>query len=238
MDLGILSAGLLRNGTVSTGSGRSSGGAKALRNENVSLIRSSEQQPSTPDGLGDDIEDGKEENLFVWVQLASTLAESKSNGVEGPNHDQGERDLVVKTANLGAAKESGGTARGDQLEENPGESDARDGEEAPLAGLGRVNTSNDTGDDHHQVSNDKDDDLGNGKAGEEGKIEEEKRGGQGPVDVCQVQRRQKSIDARGSRKKKVSIIVQTRQQAIRLYLSKSHCPSARSEQSKLDLHRA
>lgn len=118
--LGILSTGFLRDSTVSTRSRRTSRNAEALRNENVSLIRSGEEQPSTPDRLGDDIEDGKEEDFFVRVELASSLAKCESNGVEGPDNNKGEGDLVVETTDLGAAKESGGSARGDELKENPG----------------------------------------------------------------------------------------------------------------------
>lgn len=182
--LSVLSAGLLGDGAVSTGGGAASGSAEGLGNEDVSLIGGSEEQPGTPDGLGDDVEDGKEEDLFVRVELASSLAKGESDGVEGPNDNESERNLVVETANLGAAEEGGGAARGDELEEDPGEGGTGEGEEAPLASLGRVDTSNDTSDNHDFVGKDEDDDLSDGEASKKGEVEEEERGGQGPVDVC------------------------------------------------------
>lgn len=47
-----------------------------------------------------------------------------------------------------------------------------------------MNTSNDTSDDHDLVGEDKDDDLSNGEASKKSKVEEEERGGKGPVEIC------------------------------------------------------
>ncbi|GAC95522.1 hypothetical protein PHSY_003098 [Pseudozyma hubeiensis SY62] len=144
----------------------------------MSLVRSSEQEPGTPERLGDDIEDGKEEDLCIGVELPGSLAKSESDGVSGPDDDKGERDLVVETSDLGAAEESGGATRGDELEQDPGEGDAREGEETPLASLGRVNAGNDTGNDHDLIGEDEDDNLGDGETSEEGQVEEEEGSGQ------------------------------------------------------------
>lgn len=201
--LSILSTGLLGDSTVSTGSRRASRSAKALRDKNVTLIGSGKEQPSTPDRLGDHIEDGKEEDLFVRVELGGTLAKSESNGVEGPDDNESKRDLVVETADLGAAEESGGSARSDELEENPSQGDAREGEETPLAGLGRVNTSNDTSDNHDLVGKDEDDDLSNGQASKESKVEKKERGGQSPVEVYLREKRQN----RSKAKRRVSVFL-------------------------------
>ncbi|KAI3487631.1 hypothetical protein L1887_48412 [Cichorium endivia] len=140
------------------------------------------KRTSAPERLGNDVEDGKEEDLLVGAELAGALTKSESDGVEGPDHDEGERDLVVEAADLGAAEEGGGAARGDELEEDPGEGDAREGEEAPLAGLGGVDAGDDTRDDHDLVSEDEHDDLGNGQASKEGEVEEKQRRGEGPVE--------------------------------------------------------
>lgn len=191
--LGVLSTGLLRDGAVATGGGRASGSAERLGNEDVSLVGGGEEQPGTPDGLGNDIEDGKEEDLVVGAELAGTFAEGESDGVAGPDDNEGERDLVVQTTDLGAAEESGGAARSDELEQDPGKGDTRDGEEAPFADVGGVDTADDTSDDHDLVSENEDDDLGNGKTSEQGKIEEQQRSGESPVDVCSERVQKESI---------------------------------------------
>ncbi len=82
--LGVLSTGLLRDGAVATEAGEPAGAQSdsGTRTCPSSGVARSNQAPQM--GLGNDIEDGKEEDLVVGAELAGTFAEGESDGVAGP----------------------------------------------------------------------------------------------------------------------------------------------------------
>ena len=60
---------------------------------------------------------------------------------------------------------------------------AGNGVPSPLGSLADGEGGKEPGDDHDQVSDDGDQDIGTGQASQDGQIAEQKRGGDGPVDV-------------------------------------------------------
>ena len=149
----------------------------------MALVRDGEQEPGTPERLGNNVEDAKEEDLLVGRELASAFAEGKGDGVQGPDNNENEADLVVQAADLGSAKEGVAAAGRDKVPDDKEEGNAAEGEESPLARATRVEPRNDTSDDHSLVGQGKHDNLCNGEASEEGQVEKQERSGKGPVEV-------------------------------------------------------
>lgn len=149
----------------------------------MSLLGSCEEDDSTPNWLGDDVQDGKGENFSVSGPLAGSLGEGPNDGVESPNNDESEGDLVVEGADLGGSDKGVRSSRSDEGVVDVEESSKGEGKEAPSEVEVWVNGSDESGDDHDDISEDDDDDFSDGQTSKEGQVEQEQRSGDEPVDV-------------------------------------------------------
>lgn len=165
-----------------------------------------QEQPQAKDGLGQDIEDAVSQDLAVHGGLARTIGETPNtvhdcqkdvtnwllgkcclHGVGGPE-DEGEQGQGAKQLGDLVALGLDGVAAGQgDVPDDKDVGDARDGVPAPLlaALLGSVGGKQ-TGQDHDEIGADGHDGVGTVDAGEQAEVEQQERGGDGPVDVAGV----------------------------------------------------
>lgn len=107
------------------------------------------------------------------------------HGVDGPDDegeatDGGEELSDLATLSLGEV-----AAVVDELPDDNKVGNAGNGVPAPLlGGLLRTEGGEETGEDHDDVGNESDQDVGTGKTSQQGKVEEKERGGDSPVNVA------------------------------------------------------
>lgn len=141
------------------------------------------EEKDTEAGLGGDIEDGVEENLSVGVDVVDTFTESPDDGVSEPEQCGIDRQAKIRLADLVVTGVSG-LAGGDEEDvEDVEEEEAREGVEAESRLQVRVEGGEETREDHAEVSNDQEEKVGVSEASEETEVEEQERGGDGPVGV-------------------------------------------------------
>ena len=163
------------------------------------LVR--DEEPCAKDNLGHDIEDSVGNDLGVNRDLASTIGDTPDTGKEsvktrtevqqinvhgvGSPEDQGESSNRSKErGDLATLSHSLSTAVKSQVPDDDEVGEAGNGVVSPLGWvvLG-AESSEKTGQDHDDVSNDGQKGVSTVETSEEAEIEEEKRGGDGPVDV-------------------------------------------------------
>jgi hypothetical protein len=161
-----------------------------------------EEEPGTEDGLGKDVKDGVGNDLLVnggvagavgdtpdtergvsgWLQSFSSRA--NLHGVDSPDDEGEATNGSEEVANLATLGGGGVAAVVDELPDNDEVCNAGNGVPAPLlGGLLRAERGEETSKNHDDVGNNGDQDVGTGKTSEQRKVEEQKRGGDGPVDV-------------------------------------------------------
>lgn len=150
----------------------------------MALLGDGKDDDGSPQRLGNDVEDSKEENLGVGRDVASTLTKDEGDGVEGPNDEESKRDLVVEAADLLRAEVAVAASRPDEGVEDVEHRRDGDGKEDPAGTNVRVETGDETSDDHGDVGKDGNEDLAKGHTGQEGNVEDQERGGDEPVDVA------------------------------------------------------
>lgn len=107
------------------------------------------------------------------------------HGVDGPDDEGEAADGGEEVANLAALGSGGVAAVEDELPDDDEVGNAGNGVPAPLlGGLLRAERGKEAGEDHDDVGDDGDQDVGTGETSEQRKVEEEQRGGDGPVDVA------------------------------------------------------
>jgi hypothetical protein len=161
-----------------------------------------EKEPCTEDGLGEDVKDGVGNDLLVNVHVAGAISDtpdteknisgrsvdnsqqSNLHRVDSPDDEGEATDGSEEVANLATLGGGSVAAVEDELPDNDEVGNAGNGVPAPLlGGLLRAERGEETSEDHDDVGNNGDQDVGTGKTSEQRKVEEEKRGGDGPVNV-------------------------------------------------------
>ena len=103
---------------------------------------------------------------------------SPEDGSVGSDGDEESAELVTLGAGVGATVKA-------KVPEDEDEGNAGNCVPAPLlGGLLRAEGSEKAGEDHDDVGNNGDGDVGTGKASEQGQVEEKERSGDGPVNVA------------------------------------------------------
>lgn len=161
------------NGTVVATRDGANGSSPALGKEDMALVGKGEEDPETPDGLCDDVEDAKCQHLVIDRHLARALGEGPHDGVGGPDDDEGEGDLVEVVADLWRAEEGVAACRRDQLEDNVEEGEAAECVQTPAEAQRRVQGTDEARDNHKDVGTDDDEGLGLGQASNERQVEEQ-----------------------------------------------------------------
>lgn len=112
------------------------------------------------------------------------LIKANLHGVDGPDDEGEATNGSEEVANLATLGGGGVAAVVDELPDNNEVGNTGNGVPAPLlGGLLRAERGEETGENHDDVGNNGDQDVGTGKTSEKSKVEEQKRGGDGPVDV-------------------------------------------------------
>lgn len=118
---------------------------------------------------------GSRESSFIKINL---------HGVDSPDDEGEATNGSEEVANLATLGGSGVAAVVDELPDNNEVGNTGNGVPAPLlGGLLRAERGEETSENHDDVGNNGDQDVGTGKTSEQSKVEEEKRGGDGPVNV-------------------------------------------------------
>ena len=111
--------------------------------------------------------------------------EANLHGVDGPDDEGEATNGSEEVANLATLGGGGVAAVEDELPDNNEVGNAGNGVPAPLlGGLLRAERGEKAGEDHDDVGNDGNQDVGTGKTSEQGQVEEEERSGDGPVNVA------------------------------------------------------
>jgi len=148
------------------------------------ILAVSEQEPEAKDWLGKDVQDGISNDLSINRPPTGTISNTPDDWVQGPD-DEGE-------ATNGSEQLGGTTVLGldrtttwhDELVDDDQEGGTGHGIVCPLLTLSSAKGGEETKEDHEQVGSDDDNDVSTAHASEEGKIKEEERSGQGPVNVA------------------------------------------------------
>jgi len=143
-----------------------------------------EQQPSTEDWLGEDVEDGVGDDLLIDVHLAAAIGNTPDDWVGGPEDEGEATDGGVEVANLATTSGSGLASVDNKLPDNNEVGNAGNGVPSPLLrGTLRAESSEEAGQDHDDVGNNGDKDAATVHASKESEIQEQEWGGQSPVNV-------------------------------------------------------
>lgn len=161
----------------------------------------SEEQPGTEDGLGEKVEDGVGNDLLVDRHLAGAIGNTPNtvlllamvqagerkhdlHRVDGPDDKSETGNGSEELANLATLGHGVSAAVNGEHPDDDEVGDAGNGVPAPLlrSALGAVG-SEETGQNHDDISNNGQQDVATAETGEESQVEEEKRGGQAPVNV-------------------------------------------------------
>lgn len=136
--------------------------------------------------FGGDIQNTVNDSLSIDRQDTSSLTQTEDDGVGGPQKNGKDHQGVVSLVDLVALKTSGSSTVNDESVENVEEESTGDSvkdESVPLSFNERREQSSQ---DHTLISDTDEDDRSPRKTSEESEIEEEERGGDGPVDVSSI----------------------------------------------------
>lgn len=162
-----------------------------------------EEEPGTEDGLGEDVKDGVGDDLLVNIHVAGAVGNTPDtkgplaveracafalfnlHGVDSPDDEGEATNGSEEVANLATLGLSSVAAVEDELPDDNEVGNAGNRVPAPLlGGLLRAEGGEETSENHDDVGNNGNQDVGTGKTSEQRKVEEQERGGEGPVDVA------------------------------------------------------
>lgn len=147
------------------------------------ILSMSEQQPETKDWLGEDIENSISDDLSIDTPLSGSISNTPDNWVQSPE-DESEASNGSEELSSGVGLGSDSTTTwNDELVYDDQVRSTSHGVPSPLLTFSVSECSEKTGEDHDQICNNGDCDIGSVHASEESKIEEEKGGGESPVDI-------------------------------------------------------
>lgn len=130
-----------------------------------------EDEPETKDGLGQDIEDSVGDDLGIDAPLTGTITNTPDNGVQSPEKKSESTNGGEQLGGLVVLGGNSTTARDTQLPDNDEVGNTGHGVVSPLLAIGGTEGSEETEENHDQVSNKGDEDAGTVQASEEGKVE-------------------------------------------------------------------
>ena len=146
------------------------------------------EEPSTKDWLGKDVENSVGDDLLVNVHVAGAVGDTPDNWVDGPDDKSETTNGSEKVTDLATLGEGSTTSvKGEHPDDNE-VGDAGNGVPAPLLrSTLAAKGGKETGKDHDDIGNKSEEDVTTAKTSEEAEIEKEERSGKGPVDIsCPV----------------------------------------------------
>jgi len=146
-----------------------------------------EQEPETEDGLGKNVKNGVGDDFGIHGPLAGTIRDTPDDWVKSPE-DEGEACNGNKErGGLGVLGRNCFAAWDNKYVDDDQVGNASHGIPSPLLTLAVSVGSEETGENHDQVSDNSNKDVGSIDSGEEGEVKKEEWGGQGPIDVSGIE---------------------------------------------------
>jgi len=143
-----------------------------------------DEQPGTEDGLGEDIKDGIGNNFLVDIENAGTVSNTPDNWVGCPKDKGIKGDGSEELANLVALSECLLTAVEDQVPDDNKVGNAGNGVPAPLLDTISAEGSEETGEDHDEISSNSHQHVTTIETSEQHEVEKEERSGKSPIDIA------------------------------------------------------
>jgi len=145
-----------------------------------------ENEESTEDRLGDQIEDTIEDSLRIRRDDIATLTDTPGDRVQDPKEGgeraaHGEAAADILTENVGVT-----AALPDKDPDNVEESSAAEGKVAPLVRATDESTD-ETSDNHDFIDENDKEDSGPGKSGSQHQVKKKERSGDEPIDVADIE---------------------------------------------------
>lgn len=147
------------------------------------ILGMSEQQPEAKDWLGEDIENSIGDDLSIHTPLASSISNAPNDWVKSPENESEASNGSKELGSSAGLGRYGTTTWDNKLIDDDQVCDAAHGVVSPLLTLSVSECSEETGENHDQIGDDGDGDVGTVHTGEESEIEKEERGGECPIDV-------------------------------------------------------
>jgi len=148
-----------------------------------SITAMGEQEPETEDWLGKNIKNGIGDDFTINRPLASSITNTPNDWVKSPE-DQGEASNgSEELRGLSILGHDSTTARNGKLVNNDQVGSTSHGVPSPLLSIAASEGGEETGQNHDDISDNCNENVGAVEASEEGKVEKEKRSGDGPVNV-------------------------------------------------------
>jgi hypothetical protein len=143
----------------------------------------SKEEPETEDWLGKDIKDGVADDLRINRHVTGSISNTPDNWVQGPE-DNGEESNAGEELGGGTILGVNGLAAwDDKLVKDDKHGSTSHGVVSPFLSIGLTESSKETEENHKDISNNGNEDVGTGHSSEESEIEEEERSGYTPVNV-------------------------------------------------------
>lgn len=147
----------------------------------------SEQEPEAEDRLGKNIKNSVGNDFDIQTNKTATIGDTPDNWVGGPENEGESGQSTEESLGLTILASSSTSAIDDDLVDNDEVGNASPGVPSPLLALGVAVSSEETGQDHDDISDDGDQDVGTAETGQKAQVEEKKRCSDGPVNVsCPV----------------------------------------------------
>jgi len=144
----------------------------------------SEEEPEAEDRLGKYIKDGVGDDLSVDVDIARSISNTPDDWVNCPENQSETSNGAEERGSLGVLALDDTTAVESELVDNNQVGNARNGVPSPFGALIHGECSEETSQDHDDISNNSDEDVSTVETSQEGEIKEEEWGGESPVDVA------------------------------------------------------
>jgi len=146
-----------------------------------------EQEPETENGFGKDIKDGVSNDLRVDIDDMATLSKTPNDWVESPQDEGEAANGSVKGLGLAILASHSGTAIHGELIDNDQVGNASPGVPSPSLASPVTEGSKQAAQNHNEVGNYSDQDIGATEPGQKSKIQQEKGSGDTPVNIsCPV----------------------------------------------------
>jgi len=152
--------------------------------DRAGILAVGEQEPEAEDWLGKDVQDGIGNDLSINRPPTGTISDTPDDWVQGPDDDGEATNGSEQLGGAAVLAHDSTTTWDGKLVDDDQEGGTGHGIVCPLLTLSSAESSEETKEDHEQVGDDDDNNVSTAHAREEGKIKEEERSGQGPVDVA------------------------------------------------------
>jgi len=142
-----------------------------------------EKKPEPENWLREDVKDSISNNLLVDAEDAGSIGNTPNNWVGSPDENRVKGNSSKEFANFVSLGLGCETSVDNELIDNNKEGNASHGVPAPLVSPGTTVGSEQTSQDHDEISNNCNEDVCSVQSSKKRQVEKEERGGQAPVDV-------------------------------------------------------